>query len=139
MLRAALCALALLAIGAAMAFASTPFDAERARQNFLLHCVGCHGEDGKGLAGHVPSLRGTFAKFAADPRGRAYLLGVPGVTQSSLSPERVAEVMNWALREYSTPQAAARVKPFTAAEVSAARTRPLLEVFATRAQVAAQY
>jgi mono/diheme cytochrome c family protein len=131
---AAYLAVALLATAA---FAGQPYDAERARQNFLLHCVGCHGEDGRGLEGHVPSLHGTFAKFAVEPRGRAYLLGVPGVTQSSLSPERVAEVMNWALRKYSTPQAAARVKPFTAEEVAAARTRPLLEVFATREQVSA--
>jgi mono/diheme cytochrome c family protein len=129
----------LLLVTVSVAIASTSYDAERARQNFLLHCVGCHGEDGRGLEGHVPSLHGTFAKFAAEPRGRAYLLGVPGVTQSSLSPERVAEVMNWALREYSTPQAAARVKPFTAAEVSTARKKPLLEVFSTRAEIAAQY
>lgn len=111
-------------------------DDGRARQNYLLQCAGCHGENGHGLEGHVPSMQGTFATFAQQPAGRAYLLRVPGVTQSTLEPKLLAEVMNWALREFSTPAQAAEAQPFTAAEIAAARAEPLLEVNATRAFLA---
>ena len=63
------------------------------------------------------------------------MLRVPGVTQSTLSPAEVAEVLNWAIREFSDADAAKRIRPFTAAEVASARTRPLLEISATRAKV----
>ena len=104
----------------------------RARQNYLVQCAGCHGEGGHGLEGHVPSMHGTFAIFAQQPEGRAYLLRVPGVTQSTLEPKLLAEVMNWALKEFSTPAQASAARPFTAAEIAAARAEPLLEVNATR-------
>jgi mono/diheme cytochrome c family protein len=110
-------------------------DDERAHQNYLLHCMGCHTESGVGLPGKVPSLRGTLARLANDPDGRSYVLRVPGVTQSTLEPARLAEVLNWAMREFSDADQAASVQPFSAAEVAAARSRPLLEVTATRQKV----
>jgi len=110
-------------------------DDERARQNYLLHCMGCHTETGVGLPGRVPSLRGTLARLAQDPEGRSYVLRVPGVTQSTLEPARLAEVLNWAILAFGDGAQPAQVPPFTAAEVAAARERPLLEVSATRERV----
>ncbi len=110
-------------------------DAARAKQHYQLNCMGCHGEDGKGLEGQVPSLHGTLSRISSAPQGREYVLRVPGVTQSTLSPAEVAEVLNWAIREFSDADAAKRIRPFTAAEVASARTRPLLEISATRAKV----
>jgi mono/diheme cytochrome c family protein len=110
-------------------------DDERARQNYLLHCMGCHTETGVGLPGRVPSLRGTFARLAQDPAGRSYVLRVPGVTQSTLEPERLAEVLNWTIRAFRDGAEPAQVPTFTAEEVAAARERPLLEVSATRERV----
>jgi mono/diheme cytochrome c family protein len=110
-------------------------DDGRARQNYLLQCAGCHGEDGRGLEGHVPSMHDTFAIFAKQPEGRAYLMRVPGVTQSTLEPKQLAEVMNWAMKEFSAPALVSSAPPFTAAEIAAARAQPLLEVNATRISV----
>ena len=110
-------------------------DDERARQNYLLHCMGCHTETGVGLPGRVPSLRGTFARLAQNPDGRSYVLRVPGVTQSTLEPARLAEVFNWAILAFGDGAQPPQVPPFTAAEVAAARERPLLEVSATRERV----
>lgn len=107
-------------------------DPARARANYLLHCMGCHTEDGTGLEGKVPSMRGTLARIARSPEGRAYLLRVPGVTQSTLSAAEIAEVLNWALAEFSEVKAVRAVAPFTAEEVAAYKSRPLLEVLATR-------
>jgi mono/diheme cytochrome c family protein len=106
-------------------------DRSRAHQNYLIHCMGCHGEAGLGLEGQVPSFKHTLAKISASPQGRDYVLRVPGVTQSSLDDAETAEVLNWVLAEFSGAQAARRIAPFTAAEVAKARSRPLLEVTAT--------
>jgi mono/diheme cytochrome c family protein len=110
-------------------------DAELARQNYLLHCMGCHGEEGAGLEGRVPSLRGTLARISGAPQGRDYVLRVPGVTQSTLSAAEIAAVLNWILLEYSGAEAASSVRPFTAAEVTSARSQTLVEVAPARARI----
>jgi mono/diheme cytochrome c family protein len=107
-------------------------DESRARQNYLIHCMGCHGEAGLGLEGKVPSFRNTLAKISASPQGRDYVLRVPGVTQATLDDAQTAEVLNWVLARFSATEAARQVAPFTAAEVARTRQRPLLEVGAAR-------
>lgn len=114
-------------------------DARRARNNYLIHCMGCHGETGVGFQPNVPSLRGPMAKFARNAEGRAYLMRIPGVTQTAMSPAEVAEVLNWSLHEFNAPESVAGIRPFTAREIAAARAQPLLEVVETRAKLAAQY
>jgi hypothetical protein len=128
-------ALLLMASGLVGVAGAARADDERARQNYLLHCMGCHTETGVGLPGRVPSLRGTLARLAQHPDGRSYVLRVPGVTQATLDSERLAEVLNWAISAFGDGTQPAQVPPFTAAEVAAARDRPLLEVNATRERV----
>jgi mono/diheme cytochrome c family protein len=123
--------IALMLLGA-LALADSP---PRAKQHYQLHCMGCHGEDGAGLEGRVPSLRGTLSRISKGELGRDYVLRVPGVTQSSLSPAELAEVLNWAITEFSDAGTAQEVRPFTATEVESARSRPLLEIGTTRAKV----
>lgn len=110
-------------------------DENRARQNYLVYCMGCHGEQGDGFRDQVPSMRGTLARLAVLPDGRSFLLRVPGVSQSSLDAALTAEVLNWALREFSDAGARQSIAPFTADEVAQARARPLLEVSSARAQL----
>jgi mono/diheme cytochrome c family protein len=106
-------------------------------QDYMLECRGCHGARGAGTAGNVPSLAET-ARFLATPRGRAYLVRVPGVAGSQLSDARVAALLNWMLRELaSDPPAPESFAPFTASEVARARARPLLEPIAERAAILA--
>jgi mono/diheme cytochrome c family protein len=107
-------------------------DASRAQRNYLLHCMGCHGERGLGLEGHVPSFRDTLVKISATPRGRDYVLRIPGVTQTALDDAQTAEVLNWVITTFGAVDAARKVVPFTAAEIARARQDPLLEVAATR-------
>jgi hypothetical protein len=94
--------------------------------------MGCHGETGAGLDGRVPSFRGTLARISATPDGRAYVLSVPGVTQTSLEPALVAEMLNWLVREFSSADMARVVRPFESTEVAAARGRPQLDASARR-------
>jgi hypothetical protein len=62
------------------------------------------------------------------------VLRVPGVTQSLLPPEEVAEVLNWAILQFSDAKSAKQIKPFTAAEVASARDKSLLEISTPRAE-----
>jgi len=103
-------------------------------QDYALECRGCHGARGEGTP-TVPSLAGA-ARFLATPRGRAYLVRVPGVASSQLSDARIAALLNWVLRELATdPPAPARFAPFSEREVAAARARKLLDPSAERAAV----
>jgi mono/diheme cytochrome c family protein len=123
------------AIALTLLVAATAVEAgERARSNYLLHCMGCHGETGHGLEGKVPSMHDTLAKLSNSPAGRYYVLRVPGVTQSTLSDADLAEVLNWSLREFSNSKPVATVPEFTASEIAQARTQPLLDVAASREQ-----
>ena len=56
-----------------------PGNAADPHADYMLHCQGCHGPDGSGARGAVPSFRGEVAKFLRVPGGREYLLRVPGI------------------------------------------------------------
>jgi cytochrome c553 len=104
-------------------------------QDYVLECRGCHGARGEGTPGRVPSLAET-ARFLATPRGRAYLVRVPGVAGSQLSDARVAALLNWMLRELAIdPPAPEELVWFTEGEVARERARPLLDPIAERAAV----
>lgn len=107
----------------------------RAHPDYLLHCMGCHGEDGRGLAGKVPSFPDDLGRLLTSPGGREFIQRVPGVTQSELTSERLAAVLNWMVREFVPAEVRERVAPFTAAEVDRLRTQPLTEVASARPEL----
>ncbi|MEE4381143.1 MAG: hypothetical protein V2J02_04030, partial [Pseudomonadales bacterium] len=51
------------------------------RYDYLLHCGGCHLENGAGAPPDVPDLRSDLSTIIAVPEGRAYLAQVPGASQ----------------------------------------------------------
>jgi mono/diheme cytochrome c family protein len=104
--------------------------------NYMLHCMGCHTADGAGEPDRVPSLRNTLVPFAASPAGRRFLVQVPGSAQSKLTDAELAAVLNWMV---STLSAEPRpgLRPFTAAEVAAYRSSPLVAVRAERERLMA--
>ncbi|HZT03969.1 MAG TPA: hypothetical protein VFA39_17080 [Steroidobacteraceae bacterium] len=104
------------------------------RINYMLQCQGCHGPDGRGEPGHVPSIRATLAPLSRFAAGRRYLLQVPGVALSALSDEDLAALLNWMIPAFGGvgPQ---RFRAYTAAEVGRYRREPLVEISATRARL----
>ncbi|MBS0580921.1 MAG: cytochrome c [Proteobacteria bacterium] len=105
-------------------------------QDYMLYCMGCHGEEGKGVPGKVPQLAGSVARFMRTPQGRNYILRVPGAANSALSDAQIAAVLNWlAARDAAAGEVPAR--PFTTAEVAGVRHTPLTSVLATRHEVVA--
>jgi mono/diheme cytochrome c family protein len=114
-----------LALG--LALAASAASAEAPRVNYMLQCQGCHGPDGRGAPGTVPTLEGV-GRFLAVPGGREYLVRVPGSSQSALDDAGLAEVLNWMIREFDPRDFA----PYTAEEVSRVRRPPLDDVDAVR-------
>lgn len=103
--------------------------------DYMLHCQGCHGPDGGGAPGGVPSFRGQLGRFVSLPEGRAYVVAVPGTSQSELSDGRIAAVLNWMLRTFSAESLGSDFEPFSEGEVARLRFPPLVEVTALRARL----
>lgn len=99
--------------------------ADDAHGNYLLHCAGCHGLDGRGVPPVVPTLREEPGRIASVPGGRDYLVRVPGVAQAPLSDADLAGVVNYVLTAFSAATLGKDVAPFTAEEVAQYRSRLL--------------
>ena len=105
------------------------------RSDYLLHCGGCHLENGSGTPPEVPDLRQNLDWLAATDDGRSYLTRVPGASQVPISDERLAAVFNWIFREYY-PQVP-DIAPFSASEIARTRSLPLYDPLRERARLAA--
>jgi hypothetical protein len=95
------------------------------RSDYLLHCGGCHLEDGSGNPPEVPDLRRDLDWLARSPEGRSYLTRVPGASQVPISDARLAAVFNWILATYSPDRG--DLQAFSAEEVSRTRSLPLYD------------
>lgn len=105
------------------------------RSHYVLHCAGCHGVAGAGAPEkYVPSLQ-RLGLFLNVPGGREFVISVPGVMGSGLGDRQVAEVANWLLATMARDSVPAGHRPYTTAEVTQARAKPLLDVAAERARL----
>jgi len=122
-------AFTLVLLSASFAGADAP--PNRERENYLLHCSGCHGVDGRGVPGTTPNLH-ELAPLLAREGGRAYLSSVPGVAQASLSDVELARLLNWLLLEFS---GVSPTPPYAPEEVAEFRADPIRDTVAARAQL----
>lgn len=108
------------------------------RQNYLLHCAGCHLPDGTGSAPNdVPTLHRIPGEFTKVARGREYLAQVPGIVYSPLSDAEVAEILNWVLHQYNRDVLPQDFKPYTASEVAGYRAIRPANIMKVREEVLA--
>lgn len=84
----------------------------------MIHCMGCHMLDGAGMPPEVPAFDATLGDIVGKPGGRAYLIQVPGASQSPLNDEQLAKVLNWILREYVGSDLPENFQDITGLEVS---------------------
>lgn len=105
-------------------------DAALARQHWMLNCMGCHTATGAGIPGKVPPLANSLGYFEHLPAGREYVIRVPGASNSALSDQELADVLNWLLETMNRSALPSDFKPYTAAEVAAHR-RPAFSDVAT--------
>jgi cytochrome c2 len=102
---------------------------------YVISCEGCHKADGSGQPGVVPAFTNHIASYLHIPAGRAFLIGVPGVSQSVLSDEEIASVMNWLVRTYDPEGIPGNFMPFTATEVATLRKNPISDTIRERLKV----
>jgi mono/diheme cytochrome c family protein len=122
------------AVTSAAAFASdNASDAARAKQGWVLNCMGCHTADGSGIPGKVPALRNSLGHFVSLPEGREFVMRVPGAANSALSDAELANVLNWVLATMNASTRPAGFAPYTAEEIAAHRRPALTDVARTRA------
>jgi len=126
--RAALSAAVLALLAVARAALASP------AQDYVLYCMGCHGESAAGVPGKIPPLAGTLPLYMRTTEGRDYVLRVPGAANSALSDTQLVAVLNWLAVTYPAAGQAAPA-PFTLDEVTRARRTPLADVQARRSEV----
>ena len=126
---AAICGIALL-LGCLVVDAA---DSYSAHTNYMLRCQGCHLEDGSGTPKKVPALKSEVGRLLQVAGGREYLIQVPGTSQSPLTDQEVAAVLNWILDNFSSAELPADFKPYTTAEVARFRYEPLANASEVRA------
>jgi len=122
----------------AMIVAAKSANAASPRQDYVLYCMGCHGEHAQGIPGRIPPLAHFIARFMRTPAGRQYVLRVPGVSGSALPDARIASVLNWLAEKFDDEDLTAGVPLFSQAEVAAARRFPLADVASARRRVMAE-
>lgn len=114
-------------------------DAGKARYQYILNCAGCHQADGSGArSGGVPTMRGQLGHFLRLPEGRAFLVQVPGTSNSPLSNGDVARMLNWMAASFSADTVPAGFVPYTEAEVTGLRSKKLANVSAVRRGIVEQ-
>lgn len=107
--------------------------------NFLLHCAGCHQSDGSGLSdGSVPTFKGSLGHFVRTAEGRAFLVQVPGSSQSPLSDQDLADVLNWLLIDLCGAELPEKFERYTAEEVRKLRDTPLTDVKSQREHIVSE-
>jgi len=104
-------------------------------QDYMLHCMGCHGAEAQGVLGKIPPLANALSRFMRTPEGRDYVLRVPGAANSALSDAQLAAVLNWLAVTFDANASASTPAPFTDEEVSRLRHTPLASVLAARSAV----
>ncbi len=123
--------LALLAATAGNAAAG-----ESGQYLYVLHCSGCHVRDGSGsVEGRIPALAGNVGYFQRLPEGRLYTIQVPGVMNSGLKDDDVTALVNWLVPHFAGSSLQGDFKPYTSAEIAAARLNRPTDIFAARRAV----
>ncbi|SEJ78416.1 hypothetical protein SAMN05192539_101859 [Paraburkholderia diazotrophica] len=115
--------------------AQSKADAALAQQHWVLNCMGCHTGTGGGIPGKVPPLANSLGYFEHLPRGREYVMRVPGASNSALSDQELADVLNWLLTTMNRDSLPKDFKPYTADEISAHRRPAFSDVATVRARL----
>jgi mono/diheme cytochrome c family protein len=107
----------------ALVAASPAVAAEARYGDYLLHCSGCHGRDGRGIpAKGIPDLHEAWM-FSGTAEGRRYLVQVPGIATSRLDDAGAAAMLNYVLAAWSDGHLPDGFVAFTGDEVAASRGR----------------
>jgi len=80
-------------------------------------------------------MRGQLGHFVKVPEGRAFLVKVPGSSNSALNNAELTRLLNWMLQSFAPANLPPDFVPYTESEVTALRSAPLDDVAGARAAV----
>ena len=107
--------------------ASTMVDPAQARSDFIEHCAGCHGVNGRSAPAKLPELYNRVGWFMCTPDSRAYLIRLPNVAHSRIKDDaELADMLNYMIFVVGGDSAPAGTTPITAAEVTRERAHALV-------------
>lgn len=108
----------------------------RARIDYLLHCSGCHAQDGTGKPeGGIPDFVGQIGHFQRLPEGREFVLQVPGLLSAGLPDSRAAAVVTWIMRQFAGASLPSDFVPYSEDEARHARMQRPADVMAKRTAI----
>ena len=92
----------------------------------MLHCSGCHAQDGRGLENKgIPALKDQVGYFLRTESGRAYLMQIPGLLNAGMPDARAADVTNYILARFAGASLPENFAPYTTEEAKRYReSRP---------------
>jgi len=104
-------------------------DPALARSDYIEHCGGCHGVDGRSAPAQLPELHGRVGYLMCTPESRAYLIRLPNIAHSRITDnQQLADLVNFVIFGLGGISAPPGTKPFTAAEVAHERQFALSSV-----------
>ena len=106
-----------------------------AHLDYVVHCQGCHMEDGRATTDVVPALEGSMGLFMSTPGGRDYMVQVPGSAHAPISDARLAALLNWMVERFGGQQTPQNWRRYTTEEVAQQRRLPLLGLDEIRADL----
>jgi len=110
-------------------------DPELARSDFVEHCGGCHGPDGRSAPAALPELRGRVGWLMCTPASRAYLIRLPNIAHSRITDNaELADMLNYMIFVVGEHSAPVGTQPFTAEEVTRERAHPMVSGSLTAAR-----
>lgn len=109
------------------------------RVDYLLHCSGCHAQDGRGLEHKgIPALKDQVGYFLRTDGGRAYLMQIPGLLSAGMPDERAAAVTNYIVTRFAGASLPENFIPYTAEEAKRYRTSRPADIPGKRRLLAAE-
>lgn len=112
---------------------------DRGRVDYLLHCSGCHAQDGRGLENKgIPALKDQVGYFLRTDGGRAYLMQIPGLLSAGMPDERAAGVTNYILTRFAGASLPENFVPYTAEEAKRYRASRPADIPSKRRLLAAE-
>ncbi|MBL4673350.1 MAG: hypothetical protein JKX81_13920 [Arenicella sp.] len=71
------------------------YNSNAGKINYMLQCQGCHKASGEGVEGSIPDMSVHGINMLSSERGRQFFVAVPGSSQSPLSDQHLADVLNY--------------------------------------------
>ncbi len=130
---------AILVCVSSIAIAGDQPYSNQGRIDYILHCSGCHAQDGRGLEHKgIPALKDQVGYFLRTEAGRAYLMQIPGLLSAGMPDTRAADVTNYILTRFAGASLPENFVPYSAEEAKRYRKSRPADIPSKRKLLAAE-